>query len=89
MIDILVAIVVGALIGWIASKVMGTDSQQGAIANIIVGIVGSALGSWLFGSVLGFGGASAAGGFSIAGLVFGVLGAVVLIFILKLLKVFK
>lgn len=86
---LIIAILVGALIGWIASKIMGTDSQQGAITNILVGIIGSALGSWLFGSVLGIGAAGAAGGFSLAGLTFGVLGAVVLIFILKALKVFK
>ncbi|TJZ71711.1 GlsB/YeaQ/YmgE family stress response membrane protein [Chitiniphilus eburneus] len=85
----IIAILVGALIGWLASKIMGTDSQQGAIANILVGIVGSALGSWLFGTVLGIGSAGAAGGFSLAGLTFGVLGAVVLIFILKLLGIFK
>ncbi|GHD66544.1 GlsB/YeaQ/YmgE family stress response membrane protein [Jeongeupia chitinilytica] len=85
----IIAIIVGALIGWLASKVMGTDSQQGAIANIIVGIVGSALGRWVFGDLLGIGSAQSAGGFSLAGLAFGILGAVVLIWVLKLVGVFK
>lgn len=85
----IVAIIVGALIGWIASKMMGTDQQQGALANIAIGIVGSLLGSWLFGDVLGIGSANAAGDFSFMGLVWGVIGAVVLIFILKALKVLK
>ncbi len=85
----IVTILAGALIGWLASKVMGTDAQQGAIANILVGIVGSALGKWIFGDLLGIGSAYAAGGFSIAGLVFGILGAVVLIFLLKMVGIFK
>nr|WP_257793078.1 MULTISPECIES: GlsB/YeaQ/YmgE family stress response membrane protein [Vitreoscilla] len=53
--------------------------------NIIIGIVGSALGSWLFGSVLKIGAANNAGNFNIPGLLFGVLGAVVLIFLARLI----
>lgn len=85
----IVLIIVGAVIGWLASMLMGTDQQQGAIANIVIGIVGSILGSWLFGSVLGIGSAGAAGTLSLWGIVWGVVGAVVLIAILKALKVFK
>lgn len=84
----IVAIVVGALIGWIASMIMKTDAQQGAIANILIGIFGSLLGSWLFGDVLGIGGATEAGAFSIWGMVWGIVGAVVLIAILKAFKLF-
>lgn len=82
----IIAILVGALIGWLASLVMGTDARQGALANIVIGIVGSALGRWLFGDVLHIGGAVAAGSFSLLGLLWGVLGAVVLIFILRALR---
>lgn len=85
----IVAILVGALIGWLASRMMNTDQQQGALANIVIGILGSVLGSWLFGDVLGIGGASVAGALSIWGIIWGVLGAVVLIAILKALKVLK
>ncbi len=85
----IIIILVGALIGWIAGSVMGTEEQQGTIANIIIGIAGSILGSWLFGSVLGIGGAGVAGTMSIWGIIWGVVGAVVLIAILKALKVFK
>jgi uncharacterized membrane protein YeaQ/YmgE (transglycosylase-associated protein family) len=84
----LVAIIVGALIGWIASLIMKTDTQQGAFVNILVGIVGSLLGSWLFGSVLGIGGAMAAGSLSLVGIFWGVVGAVILIAILRAFKVF-
>ncbi|KZE25964.1 putative membrane protein YeaQ/YmgE (transglycosylase-associated protein family) [Crenobacter luteus] len=85
----IVTLVVGGLIGWLASKIMNTDAQQGVIANILVGVIGSALGRWLFADLLGIGAAGAAGGFSLAGLLFGVLGAAVLIFLLKLVGVFK
>ncbi len=81
--NILIAIVIGGLIGWIASKVMKTDGQQGLLANIIVGIVGSYLGSWLapkFGLVPNDG---------IGRFLVGVGGAVLLIWILKVLKIFK
>ena len=87
--DWIIIILVGALIGWIASIIMKTDAQQGAILNIIVGIVGSLLGRWLFSDVLHIGGAAAAGAFSIIGLVWGIIGAVVLIAVLKALNVFK
>jgi uncharacterized membrane protein YeaQ/YmgE (transglycosylase-associated protein family) len=85
--DWIIAILVGALIGWLASILMKTDARQGALANIVIGIVGSALGRWLFGDVLNIGGATAAGSFSILGLVWGILGAVVLIAILRAVRV--
>lgn len=85
----IITILVGALIGWLASRMMDTDEQQGALGNIIIGIVGSLLGSWLFGSVLGIGSAGTAGALSIWGIIWGVIGAVVLIYILKALKVLK
>ncbi|HWG85091.1 MAG TPA: GlsB/YeaQ/YmgE family stress response membrane protein [Deinococcales bacterium] len=87
--DWIIAILVGALIGWLASLVMHTDAQQGAIANILIGIVGSFLGRWLFGSVLGFDSAGTAGSLSLAGILFGVLGAIILIFLLRALRVLR
>ena len=39
----------GGLTGWIASKIMGTDAQQGVVLNIVVGIVGAVLGGFLWG----------------------------------------
>jgi uncharacterized membrane protein YeaQ/YmgE (transglycosylase-associated protein family) len=79
----IVTIVIGGIIGWLASIVMKTNAQMGLIANVIVGIVGSALGFWLAG-VLGFSSTS-----QIAGYIVAVLGAAVLIGILKALGVFK
>lgn len=42
-------LIFGGLVGWIASKIMGTDAQQGILLNIIVGIVGAMLGGFLWG----------------------------------------
>jgi uncharacterized membrane protein YeaQ/YmgE (transglycosylase-associated protein family) len=86
---LLFTIIIGALIGWIASKLVGTDEQQGALANVVVGIFGSILGKWLFADVLGFDGAANAGEWSLLGLFWGVVGAVILIIVLKAFNVFK
>jgi len=79
----IITIVVGAIVGWLASIVMKTNAQMGAIANIIVGIVGSSIGFWLAG-VLGL----SAGG-PIVGWLIAIAGAAILIFLLKAVGVFK
>jgi uncharacterized membrane protein YeaQ/YmgE (transglycosylase-associated protein family) len=79
----IVTIVVGAIVGWLASIVMKTNAQMGAIANILVGIVGSSLGFWLAG-VMGL-----SSGGPIMGWLVAIAGAAVLIFLLKALGVFK
>jgi uncharacterized membrane protein YeaQ/YmgE (transglycosylase-associated protein family) len=78
---LIIAIIIGGLIGWLASLIMKVDSQMGIIANIIVGIVGSALGNWLAGAI----GLAAYG--AIARLAVGVGGAVLLIVILRALGI--
>jgi uncharacterized membrane protein YeaQ/YmgE (transglycosylase-associated protein family) len=79
----IVTIIIGGVIGWLASMLMKTDAQMGMIANVIVGIVGSALGFWLAG-VLGIGAGSQIGAWLIA-----VVGAAVLIGLLRALGVFR
>jgi uncharacterized membrane protein YeaQ/YmgE (transglycosylase-associated protein family) len=79
----IVTLVVGGIIGWLASMVMKTDKQMGILANVIVGIIGSSLGFWLAG-VLGFGAYGAVAQWAVA-----VAGAAVLIFLLKALGIFK
>ena len=79
----IVTIILGGIIGWLASIVMKTHAQMGIIANVLVGVVGSVLGSWLAG-VLGVLPTSA-----VAGYVISIVGAVLLIAILKMLGVFK
>ena len=80
--SVIVTLIIGAVVGWLASLLMKTNAQMGMIANIVVGIVGSSLGFWLAG-VLGL----STGG-PIVGWVVAVLGAAVLIFILKAVGIF-
>jgi uncharacterized membrane protein YeaQ/YmgE (transglycosylase-associated protein family) len=80
--DLIITLIVGGVIGWLASIVMKTNAQMGLLANIIIGIVGSLLGYFLAGTL----GVAAAG---VGRWVIGILGAIVLIGILKALKVLK
>ena len=79
----IITLVIGGIIGWLASLVMKTDAQMGIIGNVIVGIIGSSLGFWLAG-VLGIGAGNAIGAYLIA-----VAGAAVLIGLLKALGVLR
>jgi uncharacterized membrane protein YeaQ/YmgE (transglycosylase-associated protein family) len=81
--NIIVTLIIGGIIGWLASLVMKTDAQMGILANIVVGIIGSFLGFWIAGMM----GIAAAGGF--ARWIVAVIGAVVLIAILKALNIFR
>ena len=82
--NLLLQLVIGGVIGWLASIVMKTNAQMGIIANVVVGIVGS----WLAGHFLAplFGIAATD---LIGSLLLGVAGAALLIFLLKVLGVFK
>src|SRR6185312_2934360 len=51
--NILIWIVVGGLIGWLASKLMNTDGQQGIVLNVVVGIVGALIGGWALSPIFG------------------------------------
>lgn len=85
----IITIIVGGIIGWLASLIADTDQEQGLLWNIIIGIVGSLLGKWIFSDMLRIGGASVAGTFSIWGIIWGIIGAVILIAILKLFHILK
>jgi uncharacterized membrane protein YeaQ/YmgE (transglycosylase-associated protein family) len=47
--DLIITLIVGGVIGWVASLIMGSDKSMGVLANILVGIVGSVLGHWAAG----------------------------------------
>lgn len=86
MINFLVWLVVGGIIGWIASMIMRTDAQQGMLLNIIVGIVGAFLGGFIV-RTLGLGGATINdSAFSLPALLVSLLGAVVLLAIVNLVQ---
>jgi uncharacterized membrane protein YeaQ/YmgE (transglycosylase-associated protein family) len=77
MLGLIGTIIFGAIVGWIASMIMKTDEQQGALANIGVGLVGAAIGNLLFG-LIGLESSNLLGRFLVA-----LAGAVVLLFIFK------
>jgi uncharacterized membrane protein YeaQ/YmgE (transglycosylase-associated protein family) len=81
--DWIVTLVVGGIVGWLASMVMKTNKQMGIIANVVVGIVGSSLGFWLAG-MLGLAAYGAIARWAVA-----VAGAALLIYFLKALGFFK
>jgi uncharacterized membrane protein YeaQ/YmgE (transglycosylase-associated protein family) len=79
--NIILWVLFGALSGWIASMIMGTNAQQGAAGNIVVGILGALIGGW----IVGLFGVSVST-FSLAGLLVAILGAVVLLFVVSLFR---
>jgi uncharacterized membrane protein YeaQ/YmgE (transglycosylase-associated protein family) len=79
----IISLIIGGIVGWLASIVMKTNAQMGMIANVLVGIVGSALGFWLAGML----GIAPSGG--ILRFVVAVAGAALLIVILRALGLFK
>ena len=80
---LIMTLIIGGIVGWLASIVMKTDARMGWIANVAVGVVGSMLGYWIAG-LLGF---AAVGGIARFLVAFG--GAVLLIFILGKLGIFR
>ncbi|MDN3922502.1 GlsB/YeaQ/YmgE family stress response membrane protein [Roseateles violae] len=78
-------LIVGGLIGWVASMIMKTDAQQGIILNVIVGIVGAMLGGWLLAPLFGVSTINQ-GNFSLAGLGLSLLGAIILLGIVNLFR---
>jgi uncharacterized membrane protein YeaQ/YmgE (transglycosylase-associated protein family) len=76
-VNIFLWIILGALAGWIASLIMGTNRQQGCLMDIVVGVVGAFLGGLVF-SLFGGEGVT---GFNIYSLLVAVLGAVLLLWI--------
>ena len=49
MVGLIIWLVIGGVVGWLASMVMRTDAQQGIVLNVVVGIIGSVIASYLFG----------------------------------------
>jgi uncharacterized membrane protein YeaQ/YmgE (transglycosylase-associated protein family) len=85
-INLILWLLFGALVGWLASIVMKTDAQQGALLNIVVGIIGALLGGFLF-NLLGIGGSNINNNdFSLSALLVSFVGAVVLLGIVNLFR---
>ena len=80
--NFLIWLVIGGLIGWVASLVMKTDGQQGIFLNVIVGIVGAVLAGWFISPLVGVGTINQ-DNFSIGGLLVSFVGAAILLAIVN------
>lgn len=83
--NLIVWIVIGGVLGWLASIVMKTDAQQGVLFNVVVGIVGALVGGWMLAPLFGTD-AINQNVFSISGLLISFLGAIVLLAIVNLFQ---
>ncbi len=82
--NFLIWLIVGGVVGWLASLVMRTDAQQGILLNVIVGIIGAFIGGWVISPMVGVG--SINEGLSIGSFLVSLVGAVVLLAIVNLFR---
>lgn len=80
--NIIAWVVFGALAGWIASMIMKTDAEQGAVANVVVGVVGAFLG----GMIINFFNKAGVTGFNLRSMVVAIVGACVALFVYKAVR---
>ena len=84
MLGFIIWLIVGGIIGWLASLIMKTDAQQGILLNVVVGIIGAFIGGWLIAPLIG--GSTGAGGFDIMVLIAALIGAIILLAIVNLFR---
>lgn len=85
MINFIVWLILGGVIGWLASLVMKTDAQQGIVLNVVVGIVGAAIGGFVISPMVGVATINQ-NAFSVGALLVSFLGAVILLAIVNLFR---
>ena len=83
--NLIILLVVGGILGWLASIVMKTDGQQGLFLNVVVGIIGAVLAGYVISPLIG-GAPITSGSFSVQSLIVSFLGAVVLLAIVNLFR---
>ena len=85
MVNFIVWLIVGGIIGWLASLVMRTDAQQGTLLNIIVGIVGAFVAGLVLTPLFGIGTINS-GNFSLPAMLLSLLGAIILLAVVNLFR---
>jgi uncharacterized membrane protein YeaQ/YmgE (transglycosylase-associated protein family) len=80
----LIWLIVGGVVGWLASLIMRTDAQQGILLNVVVGIIGALIGGWVISPMVGVGTINE--GLSIGSFLVSLVGAVVLLAIVNLFR---
>ena len=83
--NFIIWLVVGGVIGWLASMLMRTDAQQGVLLNVVVGIVGAFLGGWLISPLVGVGTINQ-DNFSLPAMLVSFVGAAILLAIVNLVR---
>ena len=77
---IILWLIIGGIVGWLASLVMKTDAQQGILANVVVGIIGAFLGGMLLGGSIN------TGMISLRSILVSLLGAILLLALINLIR---
>lgn len=83
--NFIIWLVMGGVIGWLASIMMKTDGQQGIFLNVIVGIIGAMIGGWLLSPLMGVGTINQ-DNFSLPSLVVSFVGALILLAAVNLVR---
>ena len=83
--NFIIWVVIGGILGWVASMIMHTNAQQGLILNIVVGIAGALLGGWLLAPLFGTGTINQ-NDFSLSSLLISLVGAVLLLGAVNMVK---
>ncbi len=83
--NFIIWLVVGGVIGWLASMVMRTNDQQGTFLNVVVGIVGAMLGGWFISPLVGVGTINQ-DNFSLPAMLVSFVGAAILLAIVNLVR---
>ncbi|MEK7783828.1 MAG: GlsB/YeaQ/YmgE family stress response membrane protein [Chloroflexota bacterium] len=83
--NFVVWLIAGAIIGWLASRLMGTDRQQGLLLDIVVGVVGSFLAGWFITPLVDVGTINQSN-FSLPALVVSLVGAIILLAVIRLVR---
>ncbi len=82
--NFLIWLIVGGIVGWLASLIMKTDAQQGILLNVVVGIIGAFLGGWVVSPMVGVGTINE--GISIGSILVSLVGAVILLAVVNLFR---
>ena len=83
--NLIIWLIIGGVVGWLASLIMRTDGQQGIVLNVVVGIVGAFLAGWFISPMIGVGTINQ-NDFSLASVLVSLVGAVILLAIVNLLR---
>ena len=83
--NLIIWLIIGGVVGWLASLIMRTDGQQGVVLNVVVGIVGAFLAGWFISPMVGVGTINQ-NNFSLASVLVSLVGAVILLAIVNLFR---